>query len=173
MRTIFSTKWLVMAVAAGVWIGCGSTSGPGIAQGPSDTAVAARIPALPDSVIEKVWESVRSDGVMARKFNRMAGDTTNIAFMESDWVYVPDVYPSAGFGSLSENQKWVKFLFWAVPDRGGTLLYMDVLFDPTALPTEPVMWSRMVSVPQSHPSWGYVQALTNDIGRRLDIGESG
>jgi len=116
---------------------------------------------------------MRSDGVMARKFNRMAGDTTNVAFMESDWVYVPDVYPSAGFGSLPENQRWVKFLFWSVPDRGGTMLYMDVLFNPTTEPTEPVMWSRMVSVPQSHPSWGYVQALTNDIGRRLGLEESG
>ncbi len=173
MRAIGRTNWLVTAVAAGVWIGCGTSAGPGISQGPSQEAIAARIPAPPDSVIEQVWISIRADGVMARKFNRMAGDTTNVAFMESDWVYVPSVYPSVGLQSLPENQKWVKFLFWSVPDRGGTLLYMDVLFNPTAEPTEPVMWSTMVSVPQVHPAWGYVRDVTNDITRRLGLDESG
>jgi hypothetical protein len=104
---------------------------------------------------------------MARSFQRLAGDTTNMARMESDWIYIPTVYPTAPLSGVSENEKWVKLLFWAEPFRGGTRLYVEALYDPTTMPTEPTQWASLRPLPNAHPSWQYVDEVGRDMTRRL------
>lgn len=152
----------------------GATRGSqGIARGPSDDAVSLRFAAPPDTVITLAWVTMRNDGVLARSFQREPGDTLNVAYMESDWVYVPNVYPSAVFGPLAEPEKWIKLLFWAEPERGGTRLYVEVLYNQSDLPSEPVMWARLRPVPSAHPAWGYVETVVAGIERRLDEDDDG
>lgn len=160
---------LVIALAAGVLAACGSGGGSqGIQRGPSSAALTARIAVPPDTVIQRAWEVLWSDGVMARSFQRAAGDTVNVAQMESDWIYVPRVLPSAIFGHLTEEEKWIKLLFWARPSRGATILYIEALYSPASEPTEPVQWARMTPIPRVHPAWQYVDVVVNNLSRRLD-----
>ena len=145
--------------------GGGST---GLNRGPSSRAVVADYGAPPDSVIQTAWEALRSDGVMTRSFQRAAGDTTNVAQMETDWIYVPNVYPSAPLGGVPENERYVKLLLWARPFRGGTQLYVEPLYNPVDLPTEPTQWARLRTLPNAHPTWQYVEHVGNEIERRLN-----
>jgi hypothetical protein len=145
--------------------GGGST---GLNRGPSSRAVIADFGSPPDSVIQVAWEVLRSDGVMTRSFQRMAGDTTNVARMETDWIYIPNVYPSAPLGGVAENERYVKLLLWAEPFRGGTRLYVEPLYNPVDLPTEPTQWARLRTLPNAHPSWQYVEHVGNEIQRRLN-----
>ncbi len=140
----------------------------GIARGPSDSAIEARIAAPPDSVIQTAWETLRADGITPRSYQRAAGDTSNVATMESEWIYVPNVYPSAPLGSLREPEKYIKMLFWAQPFRGGTVLYIEPLYDPTTMPTEPTNWARVRTLPPAHPAWQYVQYTGTQLARRLE-----
>lgn len=165
--------WLVTGMVAGVLAACASGSGSqGTNRGPSRNATILRIAAPPDTVIEKAWEVLRNDGVQPRWFSRAADDSTNVARMESDWIYVPRVVQSVTFGSLSEPEKFIKLLFWAEPERGGTLLYIEALYNPMSEPTEPVQWSLMRPVPGAHPAWQYVDQFENNLERRLGGGDS-
>ncbi|MFQ5745655.1 MAG: hypothetical protein ACE5HF_00375 [Gemmatimonadota bacterium] len=150
-------------------LGCGGGMSPGIRQGPSDQAVTSSYGATPDSVITRVWEVLRGDGVLSRSFERSPSDSSNVAHLESDWVFIPNVLASATFGHLSDNEKWVKLLFWAMPERGGTKLYMDVLYSPLDPPTEPVNWTRLRPIPGAHPAWAYVEVVMTGINRRLGV----
>ncbi|MFQ5889122.1 MAG: hypothetical protein ACE5JR_03605 [Gemmatimonadota bacterium] len=169
MRKGWKPGALVCSVVASGLAGCGgpATGSQGIARGPSSSAVVSRYAAPPDTVIQLAWVTLRNDGVLARSFQREPSDTTNVAYMESDWIYVPRVFPTAVFGSLREAERWVKILFWAKPNRGGTALFMEVLFNPSDHPSEPVMWSRLRPVPSAHPAWGYVETVVAGIERRL------
>ena len=121
-----TTTWLATGMVAGVLAACASGSGSqGISRGPSNNATVVRVAAPPDTVMQRAWEVLRTDGIQPRWFSRSADDSTNIARMESDWIYVPRVLDSAAFGSLSEPEKYVKMLLWAEPERGGTLLYVE------------------------------------------------
>jgi hypothetical protein len=140
----------------------------GIARGPSDRAIEARIALPPDSVIQTAWETLRADGVSPRSFQRTADDTANVATMESEWIYVPRVYEAAPLGSLREPEKYIKMLFWAQPFRGGTVLYIEPLYDPTTMPSEPTNWARMRTLPAAHPAWQYVQYTGEQLARRLE-----
>lgn len=160
-------RWLFPALLVGAAAACASGASGGLARGPSGDATIVRIGVPPDTVVQRAWEVLRNDGVMARSFQRTTGDTTNIARMESDWIYVPRVLQSIAFGHLSEPEKWVKLLFWAEPQRGGTLLYLEALYNPLSMPTEPVQWSRMRSVPGAHPAWQYVEVVGRNLERRL------
>lgn len=150
--------------AAACATGGGST---GLNRGPSNRAVIADFGAPPDSVMQTAWEALRGDGIMARSFQRMAGDTTNVARMETDWIYVPTVYPSAPLSGVAENERYVKLLLWAEPFRGGTRLYVEPLYNPVDLPSEPTQWARLRTLPNAHPSWQYVEHVGNEITRRL------
>jgi hypothetical protein len=121
-----------------------------------------------DTVIQISWEVLRNDGIMARWFQRTVDDTANVAKMESDWIYVPRVLDSVTFGHLSEPEKWIKLMFWAMPERGGTLLYVEALYHPVNLPTEPAQWAAMRTVPGAHPAWQYVQNYGNNLLRRME-----
>ena len=156
---------LALAVSA-----CASSGSTGLNRGPSNRAVTADYGAPPDTVMQAAWEALRNDGVMARSFQRMAGDTTNAARMESDWIYVPQVFPSAPLTGVTEGEKYVKLLMWAEPFRGGTRLYLEALYEPTALdyPGEPTNWARLRTLPNAHPSWQYVEEVGRDLARRLD-----
>lgn len=158
---------LLTAMVALVSAGCASGSSAGLARGPSSRAVVADIGAPPDSVIQVAWEVLRNDGVMARSFQRMAGDTTNMARMESDWIYVPTVFPSAPLSGVAENEKFVKLLMWAEPFRGGTRLYVEPLYNPTDMPSEPTQLARLRTLPNAHPSWQYVEEVGREMTRRL------
>jgi len=147
---------------------CASGGSTGLSRGPSNRAVVAELAAPPDTVMQRAWESLRSDGVMARSFQRMAGDTTNMARMESDWIHVPTVFPAAPLGGVRENEKWIKLLFWAEPFRGGTRLYLEPLYNPVSGPSEPTQWGRLRVLPNAHPSWQYVEEVGRDMTRRLD-----
>ena len=160
-------RYLAILLVLPMFSACASTGSTGLSRGPSNRAVIADIAAPPDSVMQRAWETLRSDGVMARSFQRLAGDTTNMARMESDWIYVPTVYPAAPLSGVSENEKWVKLLFWAEPLRGGTRLYVDALYNPTTQPTEPTQWASLRSLPNAHPSWQYVEEVGRDMTRRL------
>jgi len=160
--------WLATGMVAGALAACASGSGSqGINRGPSRDATILRVAAPPDTVIQKAWEVLRNDGIQPRWFSRSADDSTNVARMESDWIYVPRVVQSATFGSLSEPEKYIKLLFWAEPERGGTLLYVEALYNPLSDPTEPVQWALMRPVPAVHPAWQYVDQFGNDLARRL------
>ncbi len=160
---------LVILLASGIAAACASSGGlPAILQKPDDKAVTMHFGVPPDSVIMVAWESLRADGVLARRFQRAAEDTTGRAFMESDWVYVPRVMPTAPLTGLSEPEKWVKFLFWAYPDRGGTRLFAEGVYNPTQLPSEPTNWSLVILVPDAVPAWQYVENRLEDINRRLN-----
>jgi len=161
------TQFLAILATLPIFAACASGGSVGLSQGPSNRAVIADMSAPPDTVMQRAWESLRSDGVMARSFQRLAGDTTNMARMESDWIHVPTVYPSAPLSGVSENERWIKLLFWAEPFRGGTRLYVDALYDPTGMPTEPTQWARLQSLPNAHPSWQYVDEVGRDMTRRL------
>jgi hypothetical protein len=137
-------------------------------SGPSRNATVVRVAAPPDTVMQRAWEVLRNDGVQPRWFSRSVDDSTNVARMESDWIYVPRVLDSAAFGSMSEPEKYIKLLFWAEPERGGTLLYVDALYNPMTVPTEPVQWSLMRTVPGAHPAWQYVQVFGQNLVRRLE-----
>ena len=104
---MFSTRttiWLATGMIAGVLAACASGSGSqGIDRGPSRNATVLRVAAPPDTVIQKAWEVLRNDGVQPRWFSRSADDSTNVARMESDWIYVPRVMQSVAFGSLSDD----------------------------------------------------------------------
>ncbi len=166
-----TTIWLATGMVAGVLAACASGGGSqGMNRGPSRDATIVRVAAPPDTVMQRAWEVLRNDGVQPRWFSRAADDTTNVARMESDWIYVPRVIDSATFGSLSEPEKYVKLLFWAEPERGGTLLYVEALFNPMSMPTEPVQWSLMRPVPGAHPAWQYVQLFGQNLVRRLEAG---
>lgn len=163
------------ALVAGVaLLGACSSSGPdvGIRRGPTPNAVVSDFAQPPDSVITAAWETLRADGILARSFQRRAKDTTNVAYLESDWVYVPNVMSSAIFGSLEEPEKWVKLVFWAQPDHGGTVLSMDAFYNPVDLPSEPTNWARLQEVPRPHPAWNYVQRVLQGIDRRLPSPEA-
>ena len=173
---MFSSRtrlWLSAGMMAGVLSACASGSGSqGINRGPSGDATILRVAAPPDTVMQRAWEVLRNDGVQPRWFSRTVDDSTNVAKMESDWIYVPRVLASATFGHLSEPEKYIKLLFWAEPSRGGTLLYVEALYNPVNLPTEPVQWASMRPVPGAHPAWQYVQVFGQNLGRRLEgIGE--
>lgn len=148
---------------------CASGGSGGLARGPSNRAVTADFGAPPDSVMQIAWEVLRNDGVMARSFQRMAGDTTNLARMESDWIHVPSVYPAAPLGGVSQGERYVKLLMWAEPFRGGTRLYLEALYDPTSatIPSEPPNWARLRALPSAHPSWQYVEDVGREIARRV------
>jgi len=161
LATLFAAPVLLGACSGG-----GQSSG--IARGPSDRAIEARIAAPPDSVIQTAWETLRADGISPRSFQRTAGDTANVATMESEWINVPRVYPAAPFGSLSEAEQYIKILFWAQPFRGGTVLYIEPLYDPMTMPTEPTNWARVRSLPASHPAWQYVEYMGDQLARRLE-----
>ena len=100
-------RMLTTLLIAPLVIGACSSGGQssGIARGPSDQAIEARVAAPPDSVIQTAWETLRADGVTPRSFQRTTGDTANVASMESEWIYVPNVYPIAPLGSLPESEK--------------------------------------------------------------------
>ena len=87
LTTLFAAPILIAACSGG-----GQSSG--IARGPSDRAIEARIAAPPDSVIQTAWETLRADGITPRSFQRTADDPANVATMESEWIYVPNVYPT-------------------------------------------------------------------------------
>lgn len=161
LTTLFAAPILFAACSSG-----GQSSG--IARGPSDRAIEARIAAPPDSVIQTAWETLRADGITPRSFQRTADDTANVATMESEWIYIPKVYPSAPVGSLSEPEKYIKMLFWAQPFRGGTVLYIEPFYDPTTMPTEPTNWARVRTLPPAHPAWQYVQYTAEQLARRLE-----
>lgn len=164
-----TTIWLATGMVAGVLAACASGSGSqGISRGPSNNATIVRVAAPPDTVMQRAWEVLRNDGIQPRWFSRSAADSTNIARMESDWIYVPRVLDSATFGSLSESEKYVKMLFWAEPERGGTLLYVEALYNPMTEPTEPVQWGLMRPVPGAHPAWQYVDWFARNLVRRLE-----
>ncbi len=163
-----STRWLAVGAVAGVLAACASGGGSqGMNRGPSNDATVVRVAAPPDTVMQRAWEVLASDGIQPRWFERTTDDTTNVARMESDWIYVPRVLPSALFGHLTEPQKYIKLLFWAEPERGGTLLFVEALYNPMSNPTEPVQWSLMRPVPGSHPAWQYVQVFGQNLVRRL------
>ncbi len=164
-RNIRFLAFLTVLPLLGACVSGGST---GLARGPSSRAIVAEIGAPPDSVMQRAWEVLRGDGVLARSFQRMAGDTTNMARMESDWIYVPAVFPAAPLSGLSESEKWIKLLFWAEPFRGGTRLYLEPLYDPTSEPTEPTQWARLRTLPSAHPSWQYVEEVGREMTRRLN-----
>ena len=167
-----TTTWLATGMVAGVLAACASGSGSqGISRGPSNNATIVRVAAPPDTVMQRAWEVLRNDGIQPRWFSRSAADSTNIARMESDWIYVPRVLDSATFGSLSEPEKFVKMLFWAEPERGGTLLYVEALYNPMTEPTEPVQWGLMRPVPGAHPAWQYVDLFARQLVRRLEAGD--
>jgi hypothetical protein len=167
-----TTIWLATGMVAGVLAACASGSGsPGISRGPSNNATVVRVAAPPDTVMQRAWEVLRNDGIQPRWFSRSAADSTNIAKMESDWIYVPRVLDSATFGSLSEPEKYIKLLFWADPERGGTLLFVEALYNPMTEPTEPVQWSLMRPVPGAHPAWQYVDMFARNLVRRLESGD--
>ena len=159
-----------VAVLALVTSACASGGSTGLNRGPSDRAVTADYGAPPDTVMQSAWEVLRNDGVMARSFQRMAGDTTNVARMESDWIYVPHVFPAAPLSGVTEGEKYVKLLMWAEPFRGGTRLYLEALYDPTTAdyPSEPTNWARLRTLPNAHPSWQYVSDVGRSLARRLD-----
>lgn len=146
---------------------CASGGSGGLARGPSGSAVTAEYGAPPDSVMQIAWEVLRNDGVMARSFQRFAGDTTNMARMESDWIHVPTVFPAAPLSGVSQSEQYIKLLMWAEPFRGGTRLYVEPLFNPTDLPSEPPQWARLRPLPQAHPSWQYVSEVGREIARRV------
>lgn len=162
-----SIRYLAILAVLPVLGACASSGSAGLSRGPSSRAVIADIGAPPDTVMQKAWESLRNDGVLARSFQRLSGDTTNMARMESDWIYVPNVFPAAPLSGLSENEKWIKLLFWAEPFRGGTRLYVEPLYDPTSEPTEPTQWARLRPLPTAHPSWQYVEEVGRDMTLRL------
>ena len=167
-----TTTWLATGMVAGVLAACASGSGSqGISRGPSNNATIVRVAAPPDTVMQRAWEVLRNDGIQPRWFSRSADDSTNIARMESDWIYVPRVLDSAAFGSLSEPEKYVKMLLWAEPERGGTLLYVEALYNPMTEPTEPVQWGLMRPVPGAHPAWQYVDQFARQLVRRLEAGD--
>ena len=167
-----TTTWLATGMVAGVLAACASGSGSqGISRGPSNNATIVRVAAPPDTVMQRAWEVLRNDGIQPRWFSRSADDSTNIARMESDWIYVPRVLDSVTFGSLSEPEKYVKMLFWAEPERGGTLLYVEALYNPMTEPTEPVQWVLMRPVPGAHPAWQYVDLFARQLVRRLEAGD--
>lgn len=167
-----TTTWLATGMVAGVLAACASGSGSqGISRGPSNNATIVRVAAPPDTVMQRAWEVLRNDGIQPRWFSRSADDSTNIARMESDWIYVPRVLDSATFGSLSEPEKYIKMLFWAEPERGGTLLYVEALYNPMTEPTEPVQWGLMRPVPGAHPAWQYVDQFARQLVRRLETGD--
>jgi len=168
-----TTTWLVTGMVAGILAACASGSGSqGMSSGPSNNATIVRVAAPPDTVMQRAWEVLRNDGVQPRWFSRSVDDSTNVARMESDWIYVPRVLDSAMFGSMSEPEKYIKLLFWAEPERGGTLLYVEALYNPMDTPSEPVQWPLMRPVPGAHPAWQYVQNFAQNLGRRLESGES-
>ena len=163
------TLWLATGMAAGIITACASGSGSqGISRGPSNNATIIRVASPPDTVMQRAWEVLANDGIQPRWFSRSVADTTNVAKMESDWIYVPRVLDSATFGHLSEAEKYIKLLFWAEPERGGTLLYVEALYNPMSEPTEPVQWSLMRPVPGAHPAWQYVQVFGQNLARRLE-----
>ena len=167
-----TTTWLATGMVAGVLAACASGSGSqGISRGPSNNATVVRVAAPPDTVMQRAWEVLRNDGIQPRWFSRSADDSTNVARMESDWIYVPRVLDSATFGSMSEPEKYVKMLFWAEPERGGTLLYVEALYNPMTEPTEPVQWGLMRPVPGAHPAWQYVDRFAQQLMRRLEAGD--
>jgi hypothetical protein len=167
-----TTTWLATGMVAGVLAACASGSGSqGISRGPSNNATIVRVAAPPDTVMQRAWEVLRNDGIQPRWFSRSADDSTNIARMESDWIYVPRVLDSVTFGSISEPEKYVKMLFWAEPERGGTLLYVEALYNPMTEPTEPVQWGLMRPVPGAHPAWQYVDMFARQLVRRLEAGD--
>ena len=163
---------LASAVLPTIILACASSGGGRLARGPSGSAVTADFGAPPDSVMQTAWEVLRNDGVMARSFQRMAGDTTNLARMESDWIHVPSVYPAAPLSGVSLGEQYVKMLMWAEPYRGGTRLYVEALYDPTSasIPSEPANWARLRSIPTAHPSWSYVEEVGREIARRMNEG---
>ena len=164
-----TTTWLATGIVAGILAACASGSGSqGISRGPSNNATVVRVAAPPDTVIQTAWEVLRNDGVQPRWFSRSVDDSTNVATMESDWIYVPRVLDSAVFGHLSEPEKYIKLLFWADPERGGTLLYVEPMYNPMVEPTEPVQWALMRPVPGAHPAWQYVQVFAQNLVRRLE-----
>lgn len=167
MKTARDRTALILVPLVALAAGCGGGMSPGISQGPSSQAVKARFGATPDSVITRVWEVLRGDGVLARSFQRSPSDSSNVAHLESDWIFVPNVLTSATFGHLRENEKWVKLLFWARVEKGATTLYMDALYSPLDPPTEPVNWTRLRPVPGAHPAWAYIEVVMNGITRRL------
>ena len=172
MLTSRTTTWLATGMVAGVLAACASGSGSqGISRGPSNNATVVRVAAPPDTVMQRAWEVLRNDGIQPRWFSRSADDSTNVARMESDWIYVPRVLDSATFGSMSEPEKYVKMLFWAEPERGGTLLYVEALYNPVTQPTEPVQWGLMRPVPGAHPAWQYVDRFAHQLVRRLEAGD--
>jgi len=166
--TRFGSACLLAATLAA---GCGSSTGglgsPGLRSGPSNLATVSDYAQEPDSVMLVAWESLRNEGVMARSFLRAAGDSANTAAMESDWIFIPNVLATAPVGSLREQELWVKFLFWGEPERGGTRLFMDILYDPIGPPAEPVQWARLRSVPRSSPAWSIAEYVLADIDRRI------
>jgi hypothetical protein len=150
---------------------CASSSGlPAILEQPERNATQGRFGVPPDSVIMVVWEAIRTDEIGIRRFQRAAEDTTGMAFMESDWVYVPRVLPSAPLTGIPEPEKWVKFLFWAFPEEGGTRLYAEGVYNPSQLPTEPPNWNMIVVVPSAAPAWQYIDVTYEQINRRLGAG---
>jgi len=157
----------LLALLAALTAACASGGSTGLNRGPSSRAVVTDFGAPPDTVIQVAWEVLRNDGVMARSFQRMAGDTTNVARMETDWIHVPTVFPAAPLGGVSESERYIKLLMWAEPYRGGTRLYVETLYNPTDLPSEPVNWARLRTVPNAHPSWQYVEDVERNIRRRL------
>lgn len=161
--SLYATMLAIGASACAT--GGGST---GLNRGPSSRAVIADYGSPPDSVMQTAWEVLRGDGVMARSFQRMAGDTMNVAQMESDWIYVPNVYPAAPLSGVSENERYVKLLLWARPFRGGTRLFVEPVYNPVDLPSEPTQWARLRTLPNAHPSWQYVEHVGNEITRRLN-----
>jgi len=167
-----TTTWLATGMVAGMLAACASGSGShGISRGPSRNATVVRVAAPPDTVMQRAWEALRNDGIQPRWFSRTVDDSTNMATMESDWIYVPRVLQAATFGHLSEPEKYIKLLFWADPERGGTLLYVEALYNPMDLPTEPVQWPLMQPVPGGHPAWQYVEVFGQNLLRRLDTDE--
>jgi len=167
-----TTIWLATGMVAGILAACASGSGSqGISRGPSRDATVVRVAAPPDTVMQRAWEVLRADGIQPRWFSRSADDSTNVARMESDWIYVPRVLDSATFGHMSDPEKYVKMLFWAEPERGGTLLYVEALYNPMTEPTEPVQWGMMRPVPGAHPAWQYVDHFARQLVRRLDGGD--
>jgi hypothetical protein len=158
---------MLAALTPMLGIACASSSSGGLGRGPSGRAVTADYGAPPDSVMQAAWEALRDDGIMARSFQRFAGDTANMARMESDWIHVPTVYPAAPLGGVSQSEQYIKLLMWAEPFRGGTRLYVEPLFNPTDLPSEPPQWARLRPVPRAHPSWQYVDEVGREIARRL------
>ena len=167
-----TTTWLATGMVAGILTACASGSGSqGMSSGPSNNATVVRVAAPPDTVMQRAWEVLRNDGIQPRWFSRSVDDSTNVARMESDWIYVPRVLDSATFGHLTEQEKYIKLLFWAEPERGGTLLYVEALYNPMTEPTEPVQWALMRPVPGAHPAWQYVQVFAGNLVRRLESGD--